>query len=150
MEPAVFIDTNLFFYAQDDRFPVKRAKARAWLYFLAETGYGIANLQVINEFTNSVLKRMPALENAQVFAMADDIRLFGDSPIDWDDVAFARKLRARTAFSWWDCLLLASAIELGCSHFLSEDLQDGHQLGDLTVMNPFLHRPEELFGPLGD
>ena len=44
----------------------------------------------------------------------------------------------------------ASAIELGCSHFLSEDLQDGHVIGGLTVINPFLHAPDTLFGPVQD
>jgi predicted nucleic acid-binding protein len=41
--------------------------------------------------------------------------------------------------------LLASALELGCSHFLSEDLQDGQQIGDPTIINPFLHAPEDIF-----
>jgi predicted nucleic acid-binding protein len=43
-------------------------------------------------------------------------------------------------------LLLASALELGCSHFLPEDLQDGQQIGGLTIINPFLHAPEAILG----
>jgi predicted nucleic acid-binding protein len=46
--------------------------------------------------------------------------------------------------------LLASALELGCSHFLSEDLQDGQQIGDLTIINPFLHAPKNIFRPEQD
>jgi predicted nucleic acid-binding protein len=42
---------------------------------------------------------------------------------------------------------LGSPVELGCSHFLSEDLHDGQQIGDLTAVNPFLHDPADVFGP---
>ena len=48
---------------------------------------------------------------------------------------------------WWDCLLLASALELGCTHFLSEDLQDGQVIEGLTIVNPFAHTPEEILSP---
>jgi len=50
-------------------------------------------------------------------------------------------------FSWRDCLLLGSAVQLGCSHFLSEDLHDGQQFGGVTVVNPFVHDPAEILGP---
>jgi predicted nucleic acid-binding protein len=56
----------------------------------------------------------------------------------------ARRLVERTGYSWWDCLLLASAIELGCTHFLSEDLQDGRSLQGLTILSPFAHSPREI------
>jgi predicted nucleic acid-binding protein len=47
-------------------------------------------------------------------------------------------------FSWWDCLLLASAIELGCTHFLSEDLKDGQTIEGLTILSPFAHTPDQI------
>jgi predicted nucleic acid-binding protein len=43
-----------------------------------------------------------------------------------------------------------SALELGCTHFLSEDLQDGQRIEDsggksLTILSPFAHSPEQFF-----
>jgi predicted nucleic acid-binding protein len=61
----------------------------------------------------------------------------------------ARNVFAAYRYSWWDCLLLASAIELGCMHFLSEDLQDGEQIvaqgrRGLTIVDPFAHSPDHI------
>jgi predicted nucleic acid-binding protein len=35
-------------------------------------------------------------------------------------------------------MLLASAVLAGCRVFVSEDMQHGRELGDLTILNPFL------------
>ena len=146
MAAAVFIDTNVFFYAQDDRFPQKRSIAQNWIRMLAAAGAGVSNLQVMNEFTNAVFRRMPHLQTGQVFAMADEIGSFGTAPVSIETVAQARTLRLANGFSWWDCLLLASAAELGCSHFLSEDLHDGQKIGAMIVVDPFLHDPADILG----
>jgi predicted nucleic acid-binding protein len=76
--------------------------------------------------------------------MADSIAAWGNSALSIETVAIARPLCERTCYSWWDCLLLASALELGCRHFLSEDLQDGQRIGDMTIVDPFAHSPEEI------
>jgi predicted nucleic acid-binding protein len=45
-----------------------------------------------------------------------------------------------------DELCHQTRVKLGCSHFLSEDLQDGQQIGGLTIINPFLQAPETILG----
>jgi hypothetical protein len=40
-------------------------------------------------------------------------------------VATACALEDRYSLSWWDSLIVASAIGLGCDRVLTEDLQDG-------------------------
>jgi predicted nucleic acid-binding protein len=40
------------------------------------------------------------------------------------------------------------AAQLGCTHFLTEDLQDGHQIAGLTIVDPFAHTPEEILASL--
>jgi predicted nucleic acid-binding protein len=54
-----------------------------------------------------------------------------------DTIALAFDLQAETRFGWWDCLLLASAIRHGCSHFLTEDLSDGRKVRSMTLLDPF-------------
>jgi predicted nucleic acid-binding protein len=53
-------------------------------------------------------------------------------------------------FGWWDALLLATAELHGCKVVLSEDMQDGAQLGDVTVLDPFVGEelPERVAGLL--
>jgi hypothetical protein len=43
-----------------------------------------------------------------------------------------------------DCLLLASAPEPGCTHVLSEDLQDERAMDGLTTVDPFAHSPGQI------
>jgi len=105
-------------------------------------------LQIKNELTNSLLRRRRDLSDEEVFGIVDELRFLGDEPIGPATVRLARTLRTRYRYSWWDCVLLASAIELGCTHFLSEDLQDGQVISaaqqSLTIVNPFTHSPEHV------
>jgi predicted nucleic acid-binding protein len=39
--------------------------------------------------------------------------------------------------SWYDALIVAAAMEGGCSLLYSEDLQSGRRFGDLRIENPF-------------
>jgi predicted nucleic acid-binding protein len=46
-----------------------------------------------------------------------------------------------------DCLIVASALDMPCDCLLTEDLPDGQNLGDLRIINPFLHPVERVLGP---
>ena len=146
----VFFDTNILLYAHQTENTYKVERAAQWLEQATLFSSGRTNLQVLNEVSNVLLKKRQDFSAETVWQIVDDFAYLGASPLDWQDVATARQLRISTRYSWWDCLLLASASQLGCSHFLSEDLQDGHEIGELTIINPFLHAPEELFGPTED
>lgn len=140
----IFVDTNIYFYAQDGREPDKRAACRAWLLRLGEQRLGRTNMQVANEFTDVILRKRRDIAAETVFGMADEIMVWGNRPLNGDILRSARRIHGRFAYSWWDCLLLASALELGCSHFLSEDLQDGQSIEGLTIVDPFAHSPEQI------
>jgi predicted nucleic acid-binding protein len=143
MNGKVFIDSNILLYAMESQDAEKARRAVQWLEYLLESRRGVANLQVLNEVTNVLLKRrvMPA---EQVFDVVDKFAAFGTTPLSLETAAAARLIRLRTSYQWWDCLLLASAIELRCSGFLSEDLKDGHSIPGLTIISPFLHSPPQL------
>jgi len=50
----------------------------------------------------------------------------------------ASKLRSNNAFSYWDSLIVAVALDAGCSTLYSEDMQHGQRIeGQLTIVNPF-------------
>lgn len=66
----------------------------------------------MNEVTNVLLKRA-RMPTEDVFAAIDGFSVFGLSPIDTETCVAARLIRFETGYSWWDCLLLASAMELG-------------------------------------
>ena len=49
----------------------------------------------------------------------------------------ALDLRANLGYSFYDALIIAAALEAGCSTLYSEDLQDGQTVRDLKIVNPF-------------
>jgi predicted nucleic acid-binding protein len=144
----VFVDTNVAFYSREDTSDIKASQSQTWLREMAMRNVLCLNLQVLNELTNVLFGKRKQLSSEQVFAAIDKLSIFGSSPVSINTVNLARTLRTTTSYSWWDCLLLVSALELGCSHFLSEDLQDGQRIGELTIINPFLHAPEEILAAL--
>src|SRR5262245_9375436 len=140
MKGRTFVDSNVFLYAAEEGDPEKSLQAATWIRYLLRSGAGVANLQVMNEITNVLIKRVQ-MEAEQIFPIVDTYSLFGATALSEETVAAARLLHFETSFSWWDCLLLASAIELQCANFLSEDLQDQRQIRGLTIINPFRHSP---------
>lgn len=137
-----FIDSNVFIYAVQHTDSEKSVRCAAWLRHLARTGSDVANVQVLNETINVLVKRR-LMTAAEIFAVVDGYRMFGASPITSETVAAARLIHFDTGYSWWDCVLIASAIELRCSHLLTECLKSRHRVRGLTIVCPFLHSPPD-------
>jgi predicted nucleic acid-binding protein len=144
----VFVDSNVLLYTHDVSLTDKAKTARDWLRHLVEANVACTNLQVLNETTHVMLRKRRDLSTDVIFLAVDELGFLGRSPIDEHHVAFAREIRNATQYSWWNCLLLASALDLGCTHFLSEDLQDGHQIAGLTIVDPFAHTPQQILASL--
>jgi len=45
---------------------------------------------------------------------------------------------------FWDSLIVAAAERAGCARLLSEDFEDGRSFEAVTVVNPFVHTPDEF------
>lgn len=141
----VFVDSNILLYTRDLELSEKAQAALDWLREAVRRELACTNLQVLNEVTNVMLRKRGDLSAQEIFAQVHELCVFGVSPIDQKTVTTARRIRLQTRYSWWDCLLLASALELGCEFFLSEDLQDGHAIEGLTIVDPFAHSPRQVF-----
>jgi predicted nucleic acid-binding protein len=143
-----FIDSTSLLYARDQGEHEKSDIAAGWLGALVEHQAGTTNLQVLNELVNVITKKRARFVDLDPFFEADRAAAFGSTPLTNEAAFVARTIYARYGFSWWDCLLLASALELGCTHFLSEDMQDGQRVDNdsrsLTLVNPFTHSPDEF------
>jgi predicted nucleic acid-binding protein len=140
----VFIDTNTLLYIHDKDAGGKADLAVEWLYELTTRQIACINLQVLNELTFVMLRRKWLTSPAQTFAAVDQFEELGSMPLTESGARAARQLHHRYRYSWWDCLLLASAIELGCTHFLSEDLKNGQTIEGLTIIDPFAHTPGQI------
>ena len=70
MSAKLFIDSNVFLYAVEEQDPAKSRLAEEWLRYAYRSGLGTSNLQVMNEITNVLLKRV-SMPPEQVFAIVD-------------------------------------------------------------------------------
>lgn len=68
----------------------------------------------------------------------DDLRI--------DRLTEAWSLQDRHKLSFWDALLVASALAAHCSVFLSEDMNGGQKIEGLTIVDPFATTPETVLG----
>jgi predicted nucleic acid-binding protein len=48
------------------------------------------------------------------------------------------ELHGRYRFSFHDSLIIAAALQAGCTRLLTEDLQHGQMIEGLRIENPFL------------
>ena len=60
----VFVDSNTFLYSIDQREQSKRKFTQEWLLALTARNCGVANLQVMNEVTNVLLRSGRCLRRA--------------------------------------------------------------------------------------
>ncbi|MBN1865236.1 MAG: PIN domain-containing protein [Victivallales bacterium] len=129
-----FLDSNILVYVYSEDEPVKRDIARS----LCRDGT-IVSLQVLNEMAN-VLTRKFKLSPHEVLQKIEEISSYAD--VKGSDIACVRKalqIMGRFQYSYFDCLILATAIENNCPILYSEDLQHGQVIdGMLQIVNPFL------------
>lgn len=141
---SIFIDSNVFLYARDLENKQKSEQSNQWLRRLIAMGAACTNLQVLNEVTHAMLRKRRDLQPETIFAEIDGLSFLGSSSVNGATMQTARALHLKYHYSWWDCLLLASALNLGCTHFLSEDLQDQQKIEGLTIVSPFAHTPDQI------
>jgi predicted nucleic acid-binding protein len=124
MSAKVFIDTNVLIYAKDRTSPSKQRAAAAWLTALGNAGAGVLSRQSLREYY-SVTSRIPQHRELARREVAD-LTAWVPSDGGLDRLEEAWQIQDRYMLGFYDSLLLASALEARCSHFLSEDMQ--HEL----------------------
>lgn len=145
--PPVFVDSNVFVYRRDRSEPEKQPRARAWLEGLWTSRRGRVSAQVLEEFYVTVTRKLePGLPAPEA---RSDVRALGAwNPVAVDDslLPVAWEIEDRYGFSFWDALILAAARRLDCGYVLTEDLQDGQEVEEMLIVNPFERTPTEILG----
>lgn len=133
MTSEVFFDTNILLYAVDGS-DHRHDTASA----LIAQG-GTIGVQGLNEFA-AVARRKFGWAWDDISRALGLLRRLCRPPCVLDAKTHDRALTlaARDGFNIYDSLMLAAAMQAGCTVFLSEDMQDGRLVdGRLTIRNPF-------------
>ena len=139
-----FIDSNIFVYTLDRSAPAKRQRARELVYGLLGDRTGCISYQVVQEALNVLSGRLSEPPDA-VAAFLEEVLLpmWSINQINATPELYRSGLqvRARYGFSFYDSLIVAAALEAGCTTLYSEDMQDGQRIEGLTIRNPFAETP---------
>jgi predicted nucleic acid-binding protein len=134
MPDKVFIDTNVLIYGYSEDEPDKRQRA----IDCVRSGEAWISTQVLNETIN-VLKRKFSLSYSQIRDAVQELSEgFPIVLVSVNTIEMALNLAERYQYSYFDSLILASALEAGCQILYSEDLHDGQRIeNQLMIINPF-------------
>ena len=138
MSAEHFLDTNVLVYSVDGGVPEKQQQARRLIAESLTSGNGCISYQVVQETVNVLIGKigMP-IDMVRPFVDEVLIPLWQVHPTG-SLYYSAMSLHGRYGFSFYDSLIVAAAIEAGCTRLYSEDMQHGQQIQRLTILNPFV------------
>jgi predicted nucleic acid-binding protein len=134
-----FIDTNVLIYLFDETDDRKRAIADRLIQTALEAGTASISFQVVQGTLHVVTRKLPSpmtpdgakrfLEHvlAPLWRIAPSLALY----------QHALDVQGRYGYGFYDSLIIAAALDAGCTRLYSEDLQHGQHIEGLTIENPF-------------
>jgi len=139
MSDRYFLDTNVFVYCFDREDRLKQQKANAMVQQALRDGLGVISSQVVQEFINVATKKFQQRMNpTECRAYLDGVlaplcQVFSSISL----YQLALELEDETGFLFYDCLILAAAVQARCARIYSEDLQAGRTIRGVQIINPF-------------
>lgn len=101
----------------------------------------LLSTQVINEICINLLTKASYTENEIAIVVKNLYSKYRVITLNMNTILTASSIRKRYKFSYWDSLIVASALESGCSILYTEDMQHGQTIENtLTIQNPFITR----------
>jgi len=136
MKDKVFVDTNVLVYLYSNSEKQKQKIAKR-LIFDSDLDIFIST-QVLGEFTNVLYKKYDYAISTVKKAITDFKNNFSVHSIKTETVDRALDMMQTYKYSYWDSLIIASAIENNCSILYSEDFQHNQILEkSLKILNLF-------------
>ena len=136
MSDRSFIDTNVIIYAFSSSDSEKRKKA---LNLFLNESFPAISIQVLNEFCN-IQKKKFKINNPDIKTnlglILEKTKLFSNS---YNDIVLACDISEKYHYSYYDSLIISSALNNNCSILYSEDMQNNQVIENkLTIINPFV------------
>lgn len=134
-----FIDSNVFVYLFDETDERKRSISGRIVESGLQNNSAVISFQVVQETLYVVTRKLATpmtAEGARNFMEDVLAPLWRVSP----SLALynrALDVQARYRYSFYDSLIVAAALDAGCTRLYTEDLQDGQWIEGLRIENPF-------------
>ena len=135
MKDKFFLDTNILLYAfgkDDYKKRIAKELIRQRL---------IISVQVINEICNVLFKKFnfSVMEIKNIFNFIKNKTEI--KPVNIQTIEYCLYIKEKYNFSYWDSLIISSALENQCLILYTEDMQTNQIIEEqLTIINPFLNK----------
>jgi predicted nucleic acid-binding protein len=140
MKDKAFLDTNILIYSQRSDDLAKRSISQK----LIQNGGFTVSTQSFNELCNVLIKKYK-IDADKIFEVIYVISELAQEVfiINENTIFNALKVHKKYKYSYYDSLIIASALECECSYLFSEDMNDRQIIDDrFTIINPFEHFDE--------
>ena len=136
MNGRSFFDANVLAYSDDRDSPEKQAVALELLARGRRDRKGVVSTQVLQEYFVTATRKLnvpaeAARRKVELFSRLDLIA------VHLEDILAAIDLHRLHRISFWDALVVRTALKAGCARLYSEDLQVGRKFDGLEIVNPF-------------
>ncbi len=132
-----FLDSNVLVYAAAGREDEEEKRVRA-RDLVEESNFAISG-QVLQEFFVVVTRKLPTpMPAAEAAEWVDRLALRPLLPVDAQLVQSAITISRRFRVSYWDAAIIAAAQALDAPILYTEDLNHGHTIADVRIVNPFI------------
>jgi predicted nucleic acid-binding protein len=138
MKDKFFLDTNILVYSFSP--DIEKEKISKGLVETAlKSKKGAISYQVVQEFINVSTKKFTVPFTFSDIKLYTNFILLPLCTVHSSFVLFDKALDIKNEFkySFYDSLIIASALESGCKILYSEDLQNRQRIGSLEIINPF-------------
>ena len=138
MKDKIFVDSNIWIYLFASDEASKNEHARKFIADnTAKGSIFVVSYQVINEIC-AVLKRKKKFDEPKIqFVIETMLDLCLVQDFSREIVLKASALRSAMPLSYWDSIVVATAIESECKYLTSEDMQSGQRVEGVTIVNIF-------------
>jgi len=137
MNGRSFLDSNILVYTDDHGNSAKQRAALDLIERCKERDLGVVSIQVLQEYFTITTRKLGvdcaiARRKVELFAQLHLVAT------GLDDILAAIDLHRLHEFSFWDALIVRSALRSGCRILYSEDFQHGRRVDGLQILNPFV------------
>ena len=136
MRDKVFIDTNILMYMQSGMNMEKTKISRRLFEKLSSDHLIVLSTQVLEEFYVALTRKLKhdPITIKNLLLLFDDFEIVTiNSLIIFDAI----DLSVTHQLSFWDSLIICSALSSQCKVIYSEDLNHGQLIRGVEIINPF-------------
>jgi len=131
---SAFLDTNVLIYLYSDD-----AKKRSIAIQAIEEHQCVVSTQVLNEFCTVGIRKLGASSEEVASRLVEIGAECTVTTVKLPTIRLALQISEKYQFSYFDSLVVASALEAECDYLFTEDLSHNQMIDDqLTIKNIFL------------